>query len=116
MLDLVTRGKYEITAAGFAAIDRLDQIEISKKMQGRKVAVQIMDLLQKDEVHYYYKDKIREVGFRRPEEEAYARLKAMPSGTDVPEQETMSDTTSEPSVVNSENTAQKESPEDSERK
>lgn len=55
VVELARFKKYELTAAGFAVLDKIDKIpNIPKKMKSRKVAVQAMYVLSEGLVKYGY--------------------------------------------------------------
>lgn len=55
VVELARFKKYEITAAGFAVLDKIDKIpNIPKKLKSRKVAIQAMYVLSEGLVKYGY--------------------------------------------------------------
>lgn len=83
IINLVSgHNKYEITDAAFAAIDRYEQLEVAKPMKKRKVSLQVLEMLARERLQFYYKDYSEMANAPLTPEEAEARLRAMPSGED----------------------------------
>lgn len=57
VVELARYKKYEITVAGFAAIDKIDKIPIPKKWKSRKIAIQALYALSENLVKYKYLTK-----------------------------------------------------------
>ncbi|WP_210413072.1 DNA primase [Leptospira semungkisensis] len=57
LIELAKKNKYERAVAGFQVLDRIDRLELPKKIKGRKLAVQAMFALANDEVQYKYVTK-----------------------------------------------------------
>ncbi|WP_208743961.1 DNA primase [Leptospira andrefontaineae] len=57
LIELAKKNKYERAVAGFQILDRIDRLELPKKIKGRKLAVQAMFALANDEVQYKYVTK-----------------------------------------------------------
>jgi hypothetical protein len=54
VIDIARTKKYEITSAGFAALDKIDKISFSKKMKIRKPAVQALYAITENLIQYEY--------------------------------------------------------------
>ncbi|MDX1958942.1 MAG: DNA primase [Leptospiraceae bacterium] len=54
VVELARTKKYEITSAGFAALDKIDKINFPKKMKTRKPAVQALFALTENLVKFDY--------------------------------------------------------------
>ncbi|MCB1192718.1 MAG: hypothetical protein H7A23_06795 [Leptospiraceae bacterium] len=54
LIGLVRKNKFEVTVAGFAVLDKLDKIDVSKKIKSRKSAVQTLYVLSENQVKYDY--------------------------------------------------------------
>ncbi|MBE7412020.1 MAG: DNA primase [Leptospiraceae bacterium] len=54
LVELTRANKYEMTSVGFAALDKIDKIELPKKMRTRKFAVQALHALSEKLVQYGY--------------------------------------------------------------
>ena len=80
LLKLLEKGKYEITAAGFAAIDKIDKIEIPKKLNKRKLPVQVMEMLFNNDFKYYYKSEDQKLTPAQQEAQMLAKLKEKTPG------------------------------------
>ncbi|TGK06243.1 DNA primase [Leptospira fletcheri] len=57
LIELAKKNKYERAVAGFQILDRLDRLELPKKIKGRKLAVQAMFALASEDVQYKYVTK-----------------------------------------------------------
>lgn len=57
LIELAKKNKYERAVAGFQILDRIDRLELPKKIKGRKLAVQAMFALSNEEVQYKYVTK-----------------------------------------------------------
>ncbi|MCR1792593.1 DNA primase [Leptospira sp. WS58.C1] len=57
LIELAKKNKYERAVAGFQILDRIDRLELPKKIKGRKLAVQAMFALANEEVQYKYVTK-----------------------------------------------------------
>ncbi|XDD51688.1 DNA primase [Leptospira sp. WS92.C1] len=54
LIELAKRNKYEKAVAGFHTLDRIERLELPKKIKSRKLAVQAMFALASEEVQYGY--------------------------------------------------------------
>ncbi|UML77812.1 hypothetical protein [Leptospira interrogans] len=54
LIELAKRNKYERAVAGFHTLDRIERLELPKKIKARKLAVQAMFALASEEVQYQY--------------------------------------------------------------
>ncbi|URD68887.1 DNA primase [Leptospira borgpetersenii] len=54
LIELAKRNKYEKAVAGFHTLDRIERLELPKKIKSRKLAVQAMFALASEEVQYQY--------------------------------------------------------------
>ncbi|EMK21959.1 hypothetical protein LEP1GSC008_2482 [Leptospira kirschneri serovar Bulgarica str. Nikolaevo] len=54
LIELAKRNKYERAVAGFHTLDRIERLELPKKIKARKLAVQAMFALANEEVQYQY--------------------------------------------------------------
>lgn len=54
VIELARYKKYEITVAGFNVLDKIDRIDVPKKLKTRKVAVQALYALSENLVKYDY--------------------------------------------------------------
>ncbi|TGK14398.1 DNA primase [Leptospira stimsonii] len=54
LIELAKRNKYEKAVAGFHTLDRIERLELPKKIKARKLAVQAMFALATEEVQYAY--------------------------------------------------------------
>ncbi|MBK6606273.1 MAG: DNA primase [Leptospiraceae bacterium] len=54
LIELARHKKYELTSAGFAALDKIERIAIPKKLKTRKIAVQALHALSDGLVQYGY--------------------------------------------------------------
>ncbi len=54
LVELTRSNKYEMTAVGFAALDKIDKIDIPKKMKSRKFAVQALHAISEKMVQFGY--------------------------------------------------------------
>ncbi|MBW0435988.1 DNA primase [Leptospira yasudae] len=54
LIELAKRNKYERAVAGFHTLDRIERLELPKKIKSRKLAVQAMFALASEEVQYQY--------------------------------------------------------------
>lgn len=54
LIELAKRNKYEKAVAGFHTLDRIERLELPKKIKARKLAVQAMFALASEEVQYQY--------------------------------------------------------------
>ncbi|MDV6234878.1 DNA primase [Leptospira ellisii] len=54
LIELAKRNKYERAVAGFQTLDRIERLELPKKIKARKLAVQAMYALSSEEVQYQY--------------------------------------------------------------
>jgi hypothetical protein len=54
VIELARTKKYEVTSAGFAALDKIDKINFPKKMKTRKPAVQALFAITEEMVKYDY--------------------------------------------------------------
>ncbi|AOP33871.1 DNA primase [Leptospira tipperaryensis] len=54
LIELAKRNKYEKAVAGFHTLDRIERLELPKKIKARKLAVQAMYALASEEVQYGY--------------------------------------------------------------
>lgn len=54
LIELAKENKYEKTVAGFLVLDKIERIDIPKKLRSRKLAVQAMYALANDKVKYSY--------------------------------------------------------------
>lgn len=54
LIELARKKKYELTSAGFAALDKIERIAIPKKLKTRKIAVQALYALSEDLIKYGY--------------------------------------------------------------
>ncbi|MCH1889612.1 DNA primase [Leptospira borgpetersenii] len=54
LIKLAKRNKYEKAVAGFHTLDRIERLELPKKIKSRKLAVQAMFALASEEVQYQY--------------------------------------------------------------
>ncbi|WP_210410067.1 DNA primase [Leptospira langatensis] len=57
LIELAKKNKYERAVAGFQILDRIERLELPKKIKGRKLAVQAMFALANEEVQYKYVTK-----------------------------------------------------------
>ncbi len=57
LIELAKKNKYERTVAGFQVLDRIERLELPKKIKGRKLAVQAMFALANEDVQYKYVTK-----------------------------------------------------------
>ncbi|MBM9502139.1 DNA primase [Leptospira sp. 201903071] len=57
LIELAKRNKYEKAVAGFHTLDRIERLELPKKIKARKLAVQAMYALSSEEVQYGYFSK-----------------------------------------------------------
>ena len=54
LIELARHKKYELTSAGFAALDKIERIAVPKKLKTRKIAVQALYALSDGMVKYGY--------------------------------------------------------------
>ncbi len=54
LIELARHKKYELTSAGFAALDKIERIAVPKKLKTRKIAVQALYALSDGLVQYGY--------------------------------------------------------------
>jgi len=54
LIELARHKKYELTSAGFAALDKIERIAVPKKLKTRKIAVQALYALSDGMVKYDY--------------------------------------------------------------
>ena len=54
LIELARHKKYELTSAGFAALDKIERIAVPKKLKTRKIAVQALHALSDGLVQYGY--------------------------------------------------------------
>lgn len=54
LIELAKRNKYERAVAGFHTLDRIERVELPKKIKARKLAVQAMFALASEEIQYQY--------------------------------------------------------------
>lgn len=54
LIELAKRNKYERAVAGFHTLDRIERLELPRKIKARKLAVQAMFALANEEVQYQY--------------------------------------------------------------
>ncbi|MBK8396460.1 MAG: DNA primase [Leptospiraceae bacterium] len=54
LIELARHKKYELTSAGFAALDKIERIAVPKKLKTRKIAVQALHALSEGLVQYGY--------------------------------------------------------------
>ncbi|EKQ92992.1 hypothetical protein LEP1GSC101_3764 [Leptospira borgpetersenii str. UI 09149] len=57
LIELAKRNKYEKAVAGFHTLDRIERLELPKKIKSRKLAVQAMFALASEEVQYFTKEE-----------------------------------------------------------
>ncbi|WP_010569508.1 hypothetical protein [Leptospira broomii] len=57
LIELAKKNKYERAVAGFQILDRIDRLDLPKKIKARKLAVQAMFALSNEEVQYKYVTK-----------------------------------------------------------
>lgn len=54
LIELARHKKYELTSAGFAALDKIERIAVPKKLKTRKIAVQALYALSDGMIKYDY--------------------------------------------------------------
>ncbi|MEM7179794.1 MAG: DNA primase [Spirochaetota bacterium] len=54
LIELSRYKKYETTVAGFGALDKIDKLDIPKKLKSRKIAVQALHALSENLIQYDY--------------------------------------------------------------
>ena len=54
LIELARFKKYEMSCAGFAALDKIDKLPVSQKLKTRKIAVQALSVLSDNLVKYDY--------------------------------------------------------------
>ena len=54
LIELSRYKKYETTVAGFGALDKIDKLDIPKKLKTRKIAVQALHALSENLIQYDY--------------------------------------------------------------
>jgi hypothetical protein len=54
LIELVRVSKYEMTSAGFAALDKIDRLPVPQKLKNRKIAVQALSVLSEGSIQYGY--------------------------------------------------------------
>lgn len=54
LIELARHKKYELTSAGFAALDKIERVAVPKKLKTRKIAVQALYALSDGLIQYGY--------------------------------------------------------------
>jgi hypothetical protein len=54
LIELARYKKYEMSCAGFAALDKIDKLPVAQKLKTRKIAVQALSVLSDNLIQYDY--------------------------------------------------------------